>query len=75
MLPAPVRRKFGLKQGDVLEVSTEQGRIVVTPVQPPAPKKGRIKISPATGLPAFFPAPGTPPITMDMIQEVLADFP
>ncbi len=50
VLPGPVRRKLGIDAGDSLNVTTEAGRVVLSPAKKPA---GKVKIvtDPLTGLP------------------------
>ncbi|MGP8253793.1 MAG: AbrB/MazE/SpoVT family DNA-binding domain-containing protein [Terracidiphilus sp.] len=74
VLPAPLRRRLGLRAGDPLDISIEQDRIVLT-----APKrkhsKARIIKDPITGFPVIDAGPDAPVLTNEMVKELLADFP
>jgi bifunctional DNA-binding transcriptional regulator/antitoxin component of YhaV-PrlF toxin-antitoxin module len=77
-LPGQLRRKLGIRAGDVLEASVETdegaGRIVLTVQEKP---KYEVKIitDPATGWPALSAGPDAPVLTSEMVAELLADFP
>ncbi len=74
VLPAPLRRRLGIRAGDPLDISVEKDRIVLT-----APKrkhfKARIIEDPITGLPVIDAGPDAPVLTSEMVREILADFP
>ena len=74
VLPASLRQKLGIAAGDPLDISVEQGRIVLT-----APRKkkyeARIIDDPITGFPVIDVGPDAPILTSEMVRELLVDFP
>jgi len=74
VLPASLRQKLGISAGDPLDISVEQGRIVLT-----APRKkkyeARIIDDPITGFPVIDVGPDAPILTSEMVRELLVDFP
>jgi len=74
VLPAPLRRRLGIRAGDALEIAVEQDRIVLT-----TPKrnhfKARIIEDPITGFPVIDAGPDAPVLTSEMVREMLVDFP
>ncbi|MGA2050140.1 MAG: AbrB/MazE/SpoVT family DNA-binding domain-containing protein [Terracidiphilus sp.] len=74
VLPAPVRRKLGIRPGDPLDIAVEEDRIVLT--APRRPKyKARIIKDPITGLPVIDVGPDAPRLTSEMVRQLLVDFP
>jgi AbrB family looped-hinge helix DNA binding protein len=73
-LPQPLRRKLGIRAGDLLDIAVEDDRIVVT-----VPKKKhltpRIIKDPITGFVALDAGPDAPVLTSEMVRELLVDFP
>ena len=74
VLPSPIRRQLGLRPGDELNTSVENGRIVLTP-EPKKKFKARLTTDKRTGLPVLSFGPGAPILTNEMVEEMLADFP
>jgi AbrB family looped-hinge helix DNA binding protein len=74
VLPAPVRRKLGLRPGDPLDITAEEGRIVLTPRRARR-RKARILVDPITGLPVLSAGPGAPPLSSKEVDEILSNFP
>jgi AbrB family looped-hinge helix DNA binding protein len=74
VLPGPIRRRLGIRAGDPLEASVEDGRIVLTPQKQTAFQPKIIK-DPVTGIPAVDFGPDAPILTSDQIRDILADFP
>jgi AbrB family looped-hinge helix DNA binding protein len=79
VLPGPLRRKLGIRAGDVLEATVEPaatgaGRIVLTLTRQPK-YEGKIVTDPITGLPVLDFGPDAPILTNEMVAEILADFP
>jgi AbrB family looped-hinge helix DNA binding protein len=74
VLPVPIRRKLGIRAGDPLDASVEDGRIVLTPQNKPRFKAKIIK-DPATGFPMISLGPKAPILTHDEVRKMLADFP
>jgi AbrB family looped-hinge helix DNA binding protein len=74
VLPAPLRRKLGIRAGDPLEASVESGRIVLTPARE-RKHEPRIIEDPITGLPMLSLGPDAPVLTSEMVRELLTDFP
>ena len=74
VLPAPLRRRLGIRAGDPLDISVERDRIVLT-----APKRkhstARIIEDPITGLPVIDVGSDAPVLTSEMVRELLVDFP
>jgi AbrB family looped-hinge helix DNA binding protein len=74
VLPAPVRRKLGLRPGDALEVTAEAGRIVLTP-RKARRRKATILTDPITGLPVISAGSDAPPLSSKEVEEILSNFP
>lgn len=74
VLPAPVRRKLGLRPGDPLDIKAEAGRIVLTP-RKTRRCKASIITDPITGLPVLSAGPGAPLLTSKEVDEILSNFP
>jgi AbrB family looped-hinge helix DNA binding protein len=74
VLPAPLRRRLGIRAGDSLDISVDNDQIVLV-----APKKKRFKAKiiedPITGLPVIDVGPDAPVLTSEMVRELLTDFP
>jgi AbrB family looped-hinge helix DNA binding protein len=74
VLPAPVRRRLGIRAGDPLDISVDEDRIVLT--QASKPKfEPRIVKDPVTGFIALDLGPDAPVLTSEMVRELLTDFP
>jgi len=69
-LPASVRRKLGLRPGDLLDIRAEAGRITLTPPRIRS-QKARILVDPITGLPVLSAGPDAPLFTSEEVSEVL----
>lgn len=65
VIPKPVREKAGVKPGMELDIDYRDGAIEIT--FPPA--KG--KLVRKGGLLVWQPAPGTPPVSMEEINEAI----
>ena len=74
VLPSPIRRKLGLRPGDVLAASVDNGRIILKRRDVPV-RACRIVIDRATGLPVLAGAAPAPKLTSAQVRELLADFP
>jgi AbrB family looped-hinge helix DNA binding protein len=78
VLPGLLRRKLGIRAGDVLDASVEPadgaGRIVLT-LQRQVSHEAKIITDPITGLPVLTAGPGAPVLTSEEVAEMLADFP
>ena len=74
MLPAPFRRKLGIRAGDPLDISIEKDRIVLTHASKPK-YEARMVEDPVTGFIAIDLGPDAPTLTSEMVKELLADFP
>jgi AbrB family looped-hinge helix DNA binding protein len=74
VLPAPFRRKLGIRAGDPLDISIEKDRIVLTQASKPK-YEARIVKDPVTGFIALDLGPDAPILTSEMVREMLADFP
>jgi AbrB family looped-hinge helix DNA binding protein len=73
-LPAPIRRRLGIRAGDPLEASIEAGRIVLTPASETT-LEPRVIEDPITGLPMLSLGPDAPILTSERVRELLTDFP
>jgi AbrB family looped-hinge helix DNA binding protein len=74
VLPAPLRRRLGIRAGDPLDIAIEQDRIVLTASKKKT-YKARIIDDPITGLPVIDVGPDAPILTSEMVRELLVDFP
>jgi AbrB family looped-hinge helix DNA binding protein len=78
VLPGPLRRRLGIRVGDLIDVSAEAGagaeRIVLTLQRKPR-FEAVIVTDAVTGLPVLDLGPGAPVLTNEAIAEILADFP
>jgi antitoxin component of MazEF toxin-antitoxin module len=73
-LPEAALEKLGLRPGAELDCLVENGHIVLTPKILPI-GKARVGISEITGMPVIIPPEGAPPLTPEMVKQLLADFP
>lgn len=74
MLPGPLRRRLGIREGDRLDAAIEAGRIVLTPAIR-RPRKVRILTDPVTGLPVLDAGSDSQKMTSREVREILASFP
>jgi len=74
VLPAPLRRRLGIRAGDALEAGIEAGRITLTP-RKRCRRQARIISDPITGLPVLSVGDGAPVLTTRDVEEILANFP
>lgn len=74
VLPSPIRRNLGLRPGDPLEATLEEGRIVLTPSRSRS-KKVRIVVDPVTGLPVLSAGTDAPILSSEQVAEILSNFP
>jgi|GEM_PF-339435 len=74
ILPSPLQDELGIRAGDSLNASIEDGKLVVM-TQPKKKFKGKIVNDPVTGLPMLSFGPDAPILTQERIEEMLADFP
>ena len=74
VLPGPLRRRLGIREGDPLDASIESGRIVLTPRRK-RPRQARIVTDPATGLPVLTMGAETPTLSSKDVAEILSNFP
>ncbi len=74
VLPSPIRRRLGIRADDTLDISVEDGRVVLTPEKK---QKYEVRIieDPLTGLPVLTAGPNAPILTSEQVEEMLADFP
>jgi AbrB family looped-hinge helix DNA binding protein len=74
VLPAPIRRKLGIRAGDPLDIAFENNRIVLTA---PAKKRYRARMikDPEAGFPVIDVGPDAPVLTSEMVRDLLTDFP
>jgi AbrB family looped-hinge helix DNA binding protein len=74
LLPGLLRRKLGIRAGDLLEVKIEGGRIVLTP-QRSQPCKAKIVKDSVTGLPVLSVGYDAPILSSQGVREILTNFP
>ena len=74
VLPAPLRRRLGIRAGDALEAGIEAGRITLTP-RKRRRRQARIISDPLTGLPVLSTGDGAPILTTREVEAILASFP
>jgi AbrB family looped-hinge helix DNA binding protein len=74
VLPGPLRRKLGIRASDLLDISIERDRIVLTALKRKH-STARIIEDPLTGLPVIDVGADAPALTSKMVRELLVDFP
>jgi AbrB family looped-hinge helix DNA binding protein len=74
VLPVPLRRRIGLRAGDSLDVSIEEGRIVLTPRRKTS-LRPRVIEDPILGTPVLSFGGDAPKLTSKQVEEILAEFP
>lgn len=74
VLPMPLRRKMGIRNGDSLTIHAKAGQIILSPIQRPT-QKVRIVSDPATGLPVLDAGSQAPGLTSEEVEEILTGFP
>jgi AbrB family looped-hinge helix DNA binding protein len=74
VLPGPLRRRLGIRPGDPLDASIEDGSIVLRPHRKHR-LEPRIIQDPILGTPVLSFGPNAPILTSKEVQEILADFP
>ena len=74
VLPGPLRRRLGIRPGDPLDASIEDGSIVLRPHRKHR-LEPRIIQDPVLGTPVLSFGPDAPILTSKEVEEILADFP
>jgi AbrB family looped-hinge helix DNA binding protein len=74
VLPAPLRRRLGIRAGDSLDIAVEKDRVVLTQVSN-SKCEARMVEDPVTGFIAIDFGPDAPILTSEMVRELLTDFP
>jgi AbrB family looped-hinge helix DNA binding protein len=74
VLPGPLRRRLGLRPGDVLDANIEAGSILLTPKNKRHPR-AKIVTDPITGFPVLTTGADSPKLTSKEVEEILASFP
>jgi AbrB family looped-hinge helix DNA binding protein len=74
VLPVPLRRKLGIRAGELLDVSFEADRIILKRRAKPS-LVPRIIEDPILGIPVLTFGPDAPVLTSERVQEILAEFP
>jgi AbrB family looped-hinge helix DNA binding protein len=74
VLPGPLRRRLGIREGDQLEVNVESGRIILTPCKKRS-HPAKIATDPMTGFPVLSVGPDVPDLSSKEVEEILANFP
>jgi bifunctional DNA-binding transcriptional regulator/antitoxin component of YhaV-PrlF toxin-antitoxin module len=69
-----IRRRLGLRAGDVLEARVQGGRVVLIP---PKRRSGKasLRVDPITGLPVLSAGGDAPVLSSKQVREILAEFP
>ena len=75
VLPSAVSRQLEIGPGTVVDVEIAGGRVMVTPQSPQLNGTPRIISDPVTGFPVLTLGPGSPVLTSEQVEEMLADFP
>jgi len=74
VLPAPLRRRLGIREGDPLNAEIEAGSIVLTP-RKKTRRRTSIIIDPLTGLPVLSAGDDAPILHSREVEEILSNFP
>ena len=74
VLPGPLRRRLGIREGDPLEVNVEAGSIVLTP-RNKRTLRAKIVTDAITGLPVLSVGTDSPELSSKEVEEILANFP
>ena len=74
VLPGPLRRRLGIREGDPLDATIEAGKIVLR-LRKKRARQARIVTDPLTGLPLLSAGPDAPVLTSKEVGEILANFP
>lgn len=74
VLPNVIRKRLHIRPGDELEIELEDGRLIMTPVSPMRPA-AKIVLDPITGLPMLTVGDDMPPLTSDVVAEILSEGP
>jgi AbrB family looped-hinge helix DNA binding protein len=69
VLPASIRRRLGIRPGDLMDISVNGGRVVLTPRKSRS-RKARIVVDPITGLPVLSAGPGAPVLTSKQVEMI-----
>ena len=69
-LPVSVRKKLGIRRGDLLDIRAYAGRIMLTPRRTRS-RKARILVDPITGLPVLSAGPDAPLLTSEEVNGIL----
>ena len=74
VLPGPLRRRLGIRAGDVLDANIEDGRIVLTPRKK---RRQSVKIvtDPVTSFPVLSAGSDALVLSSAEVEEILANFP
>lgn len=74
VLPEAIRKKLGMVAGESLEVTVEEGRVILTR-NPESLAKAQIGVSGVTGMPILSVPKGSLVLTSEQVAALLADFP
>lgn len=74
VIPESALHRLGIQHGDLLDITVEKDRIVLTAAKKMR-SKARIIKDPVTGFLALDAGPDAPVLTSEMVKELLADFP
>lgn len=74
VLPGQIRRRLGIRAGDPLKATIEDGSIVLTPLKKHS-HKARIVADPVTGLPVLTAGVDAPALSSKEVREILTNFP
>lgn len=74
VLPGPLRRRLGIRAGDPLDASIDDGRIVLTP-RKRRPYQVKIVMDRVTGMPMLTAGSDAPALSSKEVEEILTNFP
>ncbi|HEV2379034.1 MAG TPA: AbrB/MazE/SpoVT family DNA-binding domain-containing protein [Terriglobia bacterium] len=74
VIPGPLRRRLGIREGDPLDANVKAGSIVLTP-RKKRPRRATIIADPATGLPVLNTGVDAPVLRSKEVKEILTNFP
>lgn len=74
VLPGALRRRLGIRAGDPLDVSVDEGRIVLAPRRK-RPSQIKISRDRITGIPMLTAGPDAPVLSSKEVEEMLTNFP
>ena len=74
VLPAALRSRLGIREGDVLEIESGDGCVLLRP-EKRRRRMGQVRIDAVTGMPALSAGKNAPVLKASTVESILADFP